>query len=371
MNILNFSNFEKIYAIGDIHGSFKSLLLPLKQKIKNSIFFIAGDIGLGFESDEYYQVELNKINKVLTSNNNILLCLRGNHDNPIYFNEEKLNFSNIKFIPDYTLVITKNYSTLCVGGAISYDRTWRLKQEFLINKYKSESSKHRKTLYWANEPFVYDENKLNEIIDNGYTINSVITHICPNSSQINKKELQNLNYWIEIDEKLKYDLELETANIQKLYDFLTSKNPITFWVSGHLHVNNWFKENNINFIQLSNDYRIRDIDSVISEIKFREEHVSMYEDLSKLKFKPIKSAIYEPIEDEFDGETEPDEETNNQEPIYYNGDILENITQLGTVNTNVVMNEFATSTTVGLANFPNVDNIGILGGMAHNETNNF
>ena len=65
-----------------------------ENKYKNSLFIVLGDVGFGFAKETYYYDIFPKINTMLAENNSFLLMFRGNHDDPSYFSEEKIKFSN-------------------------------------------------------------------------------------------------------------------------------------------------------------------------------------------------------------------------------------------------------------------------------------
>lgn len=294
MKILDYSNYSRLVAYGDIHGEFTRLMYDIKNNVshhkdeeikkpnrplkislkkknnrtdlENSIIIVAGDISLGFNKLEYYNQNLKSLNELLNINNSHLLFIRGNHDDPSYFHEKKIDFSNIHAIDDYTVVLTQNHKTLCVGGAISLDRSWRITREAIMNKYSSGTNK--KKIYWENEPFAYDENSLIEFKENHVEIDSVITHTYPRVDRIYAKQNQ-IEYWSENDETLITDLKKETEDIINLYNYLINNFKITFWACGHEHVNNTFKYNDISFIQMSNDYYYKDIDGIINSLNVK------------------------------------------------------------------------------------------------------
>ena len=136
MSVKTYNYYNKrAYVVGDIHGHFDIIKNQIKTyKITDSVIIFAGDIGLGFEKTEHYKQIFPKLNKVMKMQGNVLLFVRGNHDDPSYFQEEKINYSNIKSIPDYSVINfyqdwddemkeSPKFSILCVGGGISIDNT--------------------------------------------------------------------------------------------------------------------------------------------------------------------------------------------------------------------------------------------------------
>jgi UDP-2,3-diacylglucosamine pyrophosphatase LpxH len=135
--------------IGDVHGEFHELTHKLaNHNIRNSTFIQVGDFGVGFMSKENEIHLLGKLNDRLKADRNVMYVIRGNHDDPAYF-DGKLVYSNLIFLEDYSVLEIEEKTILLIGGAISVDRTSRT-----LNK-----------TYWADEGFVLDQKKLRSKID--------------------------------------------------------------------------------------------------------------------------------------------------------------------------------------------------------------
>lgn len=358
MLILDFSKYSKLFAYGDIHGEFKQFFNNIKNNVSNivesqdekklcstfatlkkvrrnkptnilndSVIIVAGDISLGFNKIAYYEIELSKLNEIASKNNIQIIFVRGNHDDPSFFTESKFNFSNIHTVNDYTVIITEKHKTLCVGGGISIDRSWRKDREKIINKYSVNTTKK---IYWENEPMYYDELKLKEFKDNNIDIDSVITHIPPQIDGIWNKDKQVLN-WSETDSELLNDIDNEKNNIINLHNYLMSNFKISFWASGHLHVNNQRLNNEVLYIQMSNDYSYKNIDELIDYAKHPKTTISSLP-LSELTFggkisyyeSPLE--INEEVEEDEEDINDNNEEVDLDEALYTINDVLGNIT---------------------------------------------
>jgi UDP-2,3-diacylglucosamine pyrophosphatase LpxH len=152
-----------IIFIGDIHGDFQGLAAQLLyREIQNAKLIQVGDFGVGFKPVDYERTELEVLNRVLTERNNMLYVLRGNHDDPSYFTNN-FALSNISLVSDYTILHLDGKKILCVGGAVSVDRTSRT------------DGKN----YWPEERFTFDEAKLSHALDNLKSLDTIVTHNAP------------------------------------------------------------------------------------------------------------------------------------------------------------------------------------------------
>ena len=179
---LSFPEAKTIIVSGDIHGNFNHLVFKLciQYQLTDTLLIVAGDCGFGFEKKEYYEQIVRRNAKRMNQANNWIVFVRGNHDNPAYFDGAMLNFKRFVAVPDYSILQVCNHTILCVGGAISIDRIYRI-NEWNRNKYRVHSNESQendisRNLYWQNEVPVYDPNKMNAI-PASFLIDTVVTHI--------------------------------------------------------------------------------------------------------------------------------------------------------------------------------------------------
>ena len=200
---------------------------------KDTTIIQVGDFGVGFRSREKMTEEMTEINKRLAKNNNTLLVIRGNHDDPAYF-DGNYNFSNIEFLPDYTVKNIEGKNYLFVGGAVSIDRCQRTAG----------------VDYWLDERFVLDIDKLNSIEGN---IDVVIAHSSPSfCSPVHFNEL--VWYFIAQDPSLHNVLLQERKDFETMYETLKAKgHTIEYWFNGHFHFTQEELINDTNFIVLGID----------------------------------------------------------------------------------------------------------------------
>jgi Icc-related predicted phosphoesterase len=244
---LDFNNYENIIFCGDVHGldNLKKMFTYNCKDIKDSLIIICGDIGLGFYSPVIEKNIIKDCNEILKLNNNHAILFRGNHDNPNLFkNKSKYNLKYITIIRDYTVLKTKKYNILCIGGGISIDRT---------NRIPNKS-------YW-NKEIVKNltDNLKKEIIEYDH-IDIIATHNAPTFIPPVNKSINEQGYMVEnwsfYDKTLKQDVWNDRQTLNKFYDFIIKHHNIQYWFYGHFHNSYYTEYNNIKFIGLDMFYNI-------------------------------------------------------------------------------------------------------------------
>lgn len=264
---------QSIIAVGDLHGNFDDIAYFVKHyNFTNTAIIFCGDIGMGFYSTEYYKTVFDKISRIINKRNVHLIFLRGNHDNPIYFDSNFMSKSKcIHFVKDYSIInfyemddihkINEPYSVLAVGGGLSIDRTWRIKQtEETARKYMryhkgvdfAMAYKECPQCYWPNEMPIYDETSLDEIKDNNINIRVICTHTSPDFTYPFTKE--GIRGWLLQDDKLEDDLNKERQVMTNLYEkVIEDGHPLEIWCYGHYHIHNTDFINGVKFYLLDMD----------------------------------------------------------------------------------------------------------------------
>lgn len=125
---------DQLILLGDIHGEWRKLLAKLKT-INNATIIQLGDFGMGQFSSTVETEWLGKINDVCRENNIELKVFRGNHDLPGAFEKSRYVYPNVELLADYSYLNINGKSILCVGGAISVDRSDSIED---INWWKEE-----------------------------------------------------------------------------------------------------------------------------------------------------------------------------------------------------------------------------------------
>jgi UDP-2,3-diacylglucosamine pyrophosphatase LpxH len=205
--------------IGDVHGEFNELTHKLvNHNIQNSTFIQVGDFGVGFKSKENEIDQLGKLNDRLKADRNVMYVIRGNHDDPAYF-DGQVTYSNLIFLKDYSWLEIEDKKILLVGGAISIDRRTR----------KLNVS------YWEKEGFVLNEQKLKSTLSGVDKLDIVVTHSCPEEFEPRELGKIVMSYWTK-DNGLITELKKERGAHSLLMNMLIGqKLKPAHWYYGHFH----------------------------------------------------------------------------------------------------------------------------------------
>lgn len=315
MQIYNFSNLQNVWVFGNIHGDINALLSIINKNLKkkinntflsareetkksiaeaetdeldhysallrrkqqmlrktsnssyeNSLIIVTGSNHFGFVDNQVLMEDiLSTANEVLSDVNTILLFIRGNEDNPLFYDGQKINLSNIKAIPDYSLVKTANHTILCVGGGISIDRLWKMKKE---------SSNTKKQIYWNSENTAVDDKLYQTLKNENAAVDVVITHDAPTFvfPEIN---YDILNKWAKKDKNIKHDIEEERLVMDNIYTNLRKSGytPL-IWFYGHYDIDNVNTTAGISFRSLSYQPSLFNVDDQIANFcgnRFRKK----------------------------------------------------------------------------------------------------
>lgn len=230
-----------IYCTGDIHGNFGTLLNFSSRKLSDCAVVCCGDIGMGFHKRQYYDNMFAEMNRRLADKGVEFYMLRGNHDDPSYF-EEAYDNGIIHLVPDYSVLSTGNGKhVLMVGGATSIDRMDRIAFD-LKNKHKyllhHPGVGTVPTTYWPAEGPVYNAISLGEMVKAGITVDMVCTHTCPSFCHPTDKE--GLRPFLDRDTSLEIEIDNEREVMDKIYRWLCDNGmrPGT-WCYGHYHRHNF------------------------------------------------------------------------------------------------------------------------------------
>ena len=246
MNVIGSHEYIPICVVGDVHSRWGLIMDKIRYyKMDNTVIFQVGDFGVGFgynnpTEPKKERKRLTILNTFLKKRNIFLYVVRGNHDNPMFF-DGKHNLSNIVFMQDYSIVEIGDYKILGIGGATSVDR--KPNSNFADYRGKWYPGRRDGIDWWSNtEKIVYDEDKLSVIAG----IDIVVTHTVPDfiyPTVINENVLK----WVEYDPELKDELIEERAVVSRIYQKLNEVNVIKWWLYGHFHQSRSTKHENTKF----------------------------------------------------------------------------------------------------------------------------
>jgi len=240
-NIYEYNKAKGIVVVGDIHGNFEALVYKcsIQCSMTDTLIIVAGDCGFGFQRPNYYEDMYKKVSNRLSKANNWLVFVRGNHDNPAYFDGKQVNYNRWKAVPDYSVLKACGHTILCIGGAISVDRSWRRLEYLGRTVIEGEDERLLPEVYWPNEAPVYDEAKL-AAINEVCAVDAVVSHTAPSfCEKLSRAEIQN---WLVKDEDLLEDIKAERKVMDNIQAYLYAHNhPLDYWFYGHFH-ESWHSE---------------------------------------------------------------------------------------------------------------------------------
>lgn len=226
-SILEYPEARRVIVCGDIHGDFEPLVYKLcvMYGCTNTLLVVAGDCGFGFERPGYYDTVFAEVERRLRKANNWVVFVRGNHDDPAYFRERRIDHLRWRTVPDYSILHACDHTILCVGGAVSVDRVMRIRED-------ERRREGNVPCYWSDEPPVFNPEELAAIPAG--TIDTVVTHTAPSFCELTSHLWRST--WAEMDDRLQDDVLRERETMDKLYEALKKAgHPLKAWLYGHFH----------------------------------------------------------------------------------------------------------------------------------------
>ena len=231
MKVFEYPDAKQVVVSGDIHGDFKGLVARLcaHYECRDTLLIVAGDCGFGFEKPGYYETVYNQVAGRLRKANNWVVFVRGNHDAPAYFAEEKIAHLRFRAVPDYSVIRACGHDILCIGGATSVDR--KVLQE---ENAKMRQRGHLQTaVWWPDEVPVFRPEEIEAIPDN-IKIDTVVSHTAPSWCAL--QSTVGLKNWAKEDPGLIDDVEKDRQTMDDISQCLLAHgHPLTRWYYGHFH----------------------------------------------------------------------------------------------------------------------------------------
>lgn len=199
---------------GDIHGCLKKIIWKISNQLGLSkvSLVIAGDFGVGFGSPKAMDVMYNSVKDRLEKHDIIVYVVRGNHDDPSYF-DGKHDYPRIKFLEDHKVYEIEGKRIYPIGGAHSLDRDWRID----ANK-EEESYGSSKRYWWSGEKI---KEKYEDLPDD---VDIIVSHESPLSFKpVTVRDVNDYDLWEDIVKSRKY------------LDYILKEVRTDWWIHGHYH----------------------------------------------------------------------------------------------------------------------------------------
>jgi predicted phosphodiesterase len=214
-----------VYLIGDLHTNYKQFKEQFEndESLKNCIFIFLGD--MDFRDEEIAYNQFKKLDNILAERNIDSYVIRGNHDNPKFWNPDELatssndmllwsKFKSFKPIGSHTRITINGNVGIIISGAVT------------LNRADLTSGVN----YWPE----YDKIDLPpDFIDYGEglkNIDFIIGHTGPIYSDIFKEQKTGCERYLK-DGFLVNDLENEQKQLREILKRYRPKR----WYCGHYH----------------------------------------------------------------------------------------------------------------------------------------
>jgi Icc-related predicted phosphoesterase len=198
-----------LYFVGDHHGDWGSLLTRIDHhKLDNCILYSVGDVGIGFQPRANELAHMQTLNEMFQKKNIVFLAIRGNHDDPSFFNSPtRPAHSHFELLPDYSILTHRGLTIQGVGGAVSIDRCERWPG----------------TSYWYDEGVCLVETLLQKV-------DILVTHNAPPQC-FPQGHNEIVKLWVEKDPSLLKDLQAERLLLKTILE----KTQPRYHFYGHFH----------------------------------------------------------------------------------------------------------------------------------------
>lgn len=206
---------RKLYICGDIHGELRTLVweITVRRDIHNADIIVVGDIGVGFGKPGGLKALYKRVENKLIDWNVKIWCIRGNHDDPTYF-DGSVQYSQLELLPDHKVVKIGNFTIYPIGGGVTLDREKRLK---INERYEKYGSKRR--VYWEGERFETLTDNLPPKVD------IIVSHMAPLSFRPIP----------ERPDRVDPDIWEEELWDRRYLDYVQSEVRSGYWFYGHYH----------------------------------------------------------------------------------------------------------------------------------------
>ena len=231
--LFTYPDVKTVIVCGDIHGNFRGIVhkLCIQYGCRDTLLIVAGDCGFGFEKFGYYEMIYTGLSGRLRKANNYIVFVRGNHDDPAYFAEERVGHARWRCVPDYSVLRACGHNILCIGGATSIDRMGRQEE----NERRRERGHVSTAAWWEDEVPVFRPEEIDAIPDD-VCIDTVVTHTAPSFCEPSAAAKQGLKAWAAYDPPLLWDVDKERKTMDDIFKCIRNHgHPVKRWFYGHFH----------------------------------------------------------------------------------------------------------------------------------------
>jgi predicted phosphodiesterase len=215
-----------IYAIGDIHGNLKRIREVVEgRQLRGDAIIQVGDFGMGYHPQNDRR-NLQKLNDFLAERECTLWAIRGNHDDPAFF-DGRHQLSHVRLVRDYTAAEIEGIRFLFCGGATSIDR-----MQSIDRMLTAETYGYSDPCYWPGERFVLRP----DLIEGVGQLDVVVTHTAPEWCHPENKDGfgRFVTEFFKGDPNLERDLRRERADMSELFRMIGDRGA-RLHLYGHFH----------------------------------------------------------------------------------------------------------------------------------------
>jgi hypothetical protein len=205
--------------------NFREEYLHIRSRVSKSfektLIVVCGASITRRRSKEYLMKRLIPLNDALKSFGSSLVFIRGCCDDPSIFENGEYDLTNVKFVQDYSVLKASHMNILCIGGSISFNRSW------VQNTDKARGTH----IYDKDEAPTLDEDKLDEILAST-RIALVASSSMPSFAKPSPSAIAHTK-WGKDDKELYDDIKAERAIMDKVYGKINQRqNPPLIWAYG-------------------------------------------------------------------------------------------------------------------------------------------
>lgn len=194
---------RQLWICGDIHGEVSELVRnAVNRGMSCADILVVGDFGAGFGRPKSMDVAYGKVRAALEKNDICVYTIRGNHDDPAFF-DGRHDYERLYFLPDHHTIELCGKKIYPVGGAVSADidfvdpltrKSRRMVNDALV-RYGSS-----KRVWWS------DEAPVQLVVGSVPSVDIVVSHEAPLSFDPPLVRADNVRdeTWQKIVESRKY-----------------------------------------------------------------------------------------------------------------------------------------------------------------------